>query len=118
MGEALDAEGWSPEAREAMGPRIAPFLTCIPETPEEAWVIEWVATSPGYRGKGLVRTLLQEIIARGRERGHAATQIGVLIGNAPAQRAYESAGFRVVDEKRHADFEQALGSSGIRRLLR
>lgn len=118
MGEALDAEHWSPGDREAMGARITPFLTCIPEAPEDAWVIEWVATSPRYRGKGLVRTLLHEILARGRERGHAVAQIGVLIGNTPAQHAYESAGFRVVDEKRHADFERALGSPGIRRMLR
>jgi ribosomal protein S18 acetylase RimI-like enzyme len=118
MGEAFDAEGWSAQDREAMGVRTAPFLTCIPDTKEDAWIIEWVATRPEYRGKGLVRALLEAILARGRERGHAQSQIAVLIGNTPAQRAYEGAGFRVVDEKRHPDFERAIGSPGIRRLLR
>lgn len=118
IGEALDAENWSPQEREAMGVRIAPFLTCIPEAAEDAWVIEWVATRPEYRGKGLVRTLLHEILDRGHERGHARSQISVLIGNTPAQRAYEGVGFRVADEKKHPDFERALGSPGLRRLLR
>jgi len=118
LGEALDAESWSEPQRDAMGLRISPFMTCIPETKEDAWVIEWVATLPAYRGKGLVRTLLHEVLARGKARGHAQSQIAVLIGNTPAQRAYESVGFRVADEKTHADFERAVGCPGIRRLLR
>jgi ribosomal protein S18 acetylase RimI-like enzyme len=64
-----------------------------------------------------VHVLLREVLARGRARGHEVLQIGVLIGNHPAQRAYEGAGFRVVDEKRHPDFEAALGCPGIRRML-
>lgn len=118
MGKAFDAEGWSPEQREAMGARIAPFLNCIPETAEDAWVIEWVATRPEYRGKGLVRGLLHAILDRGRAQGHTQAQIAVLIGNTPAQRAYEGVGFRVADEKTHPDFERAFGCPGIRRLLR
>jgi translation initiation factor 4G len=118
MGEAFDAEGWSDEQRQAMSMRIAPFLTCIPDTAEDAWIIEWVATWPAYRGKGLVRTLLHEILDRGRARGHAQAQIAVLIGNTPAQRAYEGVGFRVTDEKTHPDFERAVGCPGIRKLLR
>ena len=118
IGEALDAERWSEEERHGMNVRITPFLTCVPDTAEDAWIIEWVATWPEYRGKGLVRALLYEILDRGRERGHAQAQIAVLIGNTPAQRAYEGVGFRVVDEKTHPDFERATGSPGIRRLLR
>ena len=87
-------------------------------TAEDAWVIEWVATRPEYRGKGLVHALLHDILDPGRERGHAQAQIAVLIGNTPAQRAYEGVGFRVADEKTHPDFERAVGSPGIRRLLR
>lgn len=117
MTEAFDAECWTAEQREAMGSRVAPFMTCIPDTPEEAWVVEWVATKPEHRGKGLVRALLGEIVARGRQGGHDLLQVCVLIGNTPAQRAYESAGFRVVDETRHIDFETTMDCPGIRRLL-
>lgn len=118
MGEAFDAEQWTGQQREAMGGRMAPFMTCLPETAEDAWVIEWVATKPEHRGRGLARALLHAILAGGHARGHAQAQIAVLIGNAPAQRTYEGVGFRVADEKTHPDFAQAIGCPGIRRLLR
>ena len=118
MEEAFRAVGWTELQAGAMQERIVPFLTCIPETAEEDWVVEWVATRPEHRGKGLVKSLLQAILARGAERGHAQTQIAVLIGNTAAQRAYESAGFRVVDEKTSTAFEATFGTPGIRRMLR
>ena len=95
-----------------------PFLTCLPELPEEAWILEWVATRPEYRGKGLTRALLTAILDAGRQRGYKLAQIGVVIGNTPAQRAYEGAGFKVVDETRHPSFEATFGTPGLRRLLR
>lgn len=118
MGEALDAEGWDEQQRQAMGERFAPFMTCLPDTAEDAWVIEWVATRPEHRGRGLVRALLDAMLERGRARGHRQAQIAVLIGNTPAQRAYEGVGFKVADEKTHPEFERAVGCPGIRRLLR
>jgi len=118
MQEAFAGVGWTELQAGAMQERIVPFLTCIPETAEDDWVVEWVATRPGHRGKGLVKTLLQEILARGTATGHAQAQIAVLIGNTAAQRAYESAGFRVVDEKTSPSFEATFGSPGIRRMLR
>ena len=118
MFEALTAEGWTQPRMEAMQQRIAPFLTCVPELPEDAWILEWVATRPEHRGKGLTRALLQAIVDLGRKRGHKLFQIAVMIGNAPAQRAYEGAGFKVVDEKTHPAFEATFGMPGVRRLLR
>jgi len=118
MQEAFAAIGWTELQAGAMNERILPFLTCIPEAEEEDWVIEWVATKPAHRGKGLVKQLLQEILKLGAERGHARSQIAVLIGNSAAQRAYESAGFRVVDEKTSPQFEATFGIPGIRRMLR
>jgi ribosomal protein S18 acetylase RimI-like enzyme len=118
MQEAFTAVGWTELQAGALNERIVPFLTCIPEAAEEDWVIEWVATKPAHRGKGLVKALLQEVLKIGAERGHAQSQIGVLIGNTAAQRAYESAGFRVVDEKTSPQFEATFGIPGIRRMLR
>jgi ribosomal protein S18 acetylase RimI-like enzyme len=116
--EALTAEGWGPERLVALQQRLVPFLTCAPEQPDETWIVEWVATRPAHRGKGLVRELLRAIVDAGRRRGHGRFQIGVLIGNTPAQRAYEGAGFAVVDEKRDPAFEATFGGPGIRRLQR
>ncbi len=117
MQEACAGIGWGPAQGEALGARIAPFMECLPETPDDRWVIEFVATRPEHRGRGHVKALLEAVVARGRERGHTETQVAVLIGNHPAQRAYEGAGFRVVDEKRSPGFEATYVSPGIRRLL-
>jgi translation initiation factor 4G len=118
MVAGLGAEGWNEARIGGVQQRLAPFLTCAPEQPEDTWIVEWVATRPEHRGKGLVRALLRLILDAGRERGHHRFQIGVLIGNTAAQRAYEGAGFAVVDEKRHPDFEAAVGAPGIRRMQR
>jgi translation initiation factor 4G len=114
--EALGAEGWDGARLGAMLQRLGPFLSCAPEQPSPAWIVEWVATRPEHRGKGLVRALLQAVLEAGRRRGHALFQIGVLIGNTPAQRAYEGAGFTVVDEKRDDAFAATFGAPGIRRM--
>jgi len=45
-------------------------------------------------------------------------QVSFYIGNTPAQRAYEKAGFKYHDEKRHPDFEAEIGCPGMVRLLR
>jgi ribosomal protein S18 acetylase RimI-like enzyme len=118
MREAFAAAGWRDPQGGAMQERIAPFMSCVPEVPEDRWIVEWVATRPEHRGKGLVKELLQAILARGAERGHARFQVGVLIGNSAAQRAYEGAGFRVVDERTSPAFEATFGVPGIRRMHR
>ena len=78
--------------------------------------MENVATAPEYRRRGLVDRLLVEILGKGRERAATIADIGVLIGNDPAQRAYEKAGFEVTGEKRHPEFEAVYRCPGIRSL--
>ncbi len=112
------AAGWAgADVREAFR-RMAVFLGCLPEDAPGAWVVEWVATRPEFRRRGLVRDLLEAELEEGRRRGHEIAQIMILIGNTPAQRAYERAGFALADEKRSAEFESATGSPGLARLLR
>ena len=83
-----------------------------------AWVVEHVATKPEFRRRGLVERLVHEMLERGRERGATTADIGVLIGNNPAQRAYEKCGFAMVEEKRDEAFEAAYRSPGARLLRR
>jgi translation initiation factor 4G len=83
-----------------------------------AWVIEHVATHPEYRRRGLVDRLMHEMMDRGRERGATTADIGVYIGNDPAQRAYEKCGFTVVQEARDAEFERVYGCPGALMLRR
>jgi translation initiation factor 4G len=58
------------------------------------------------------------VLDRGRAAGFETAQITYLIGNRPAQRAYERAGFAVVDEKRDTQFEAVFGAPGTARMIR
>ena len=103
-----------PEANK----RAERVLCCMPEDTEVAWIIDSVATLPEYRRKGLVDRLLVAILDKGRQEGFKKAQISIYIGNQPAQRAYEKHGFKIVDEKRHPDFEAEIGSPGMALMLK
>ncbi len=110
----LGRSGPDPEA----GIRAARVLGCIPENVAAAWIIDSVATRPAYRRKGFVDRLLAAILEKGRQKGYRRAQINIYIGNLPAQRAYQKHGFKIIDEKRHPDFEAEIGSPGMVRMLR
>lgn len=103
-----------PEAIE----RGLTIMNVAPEHEPGVWIIEDVATRPEFRRRGLVEALMQEMMERGRKRGATVSDIGVFIGNDPAQRAYEKCGFRVISEKRDAEFEAVYGCPGVRMLQR
>lgn len=117
-----------PEANERIGrterdnaagfARAGSIAYCAPAHEDGVWIVENVATRPEYRRQGLVALLLDEILERGRERAATQADIGVLIGNDGAQFAYERAGFTVIGEKRHPEFEAVYGCPGIRALSR
>jgi translation initiation factor 4G len=111
--EAAEALGWTDDDMQDMGDRFGIAATCFPDTPEDRWIIEWVATLPEFRGRGIVSQLLLEILDRGRERGYDKAQIGYLLGNTPAQRAYERVGFKTVYDRRDPEFEAALQCPGM-----
>jgi ribosomal protein S18 acetylase RimI-like enzyme len=79
--------------------------------------VESVAALPGVRRRGITTMLLQVAVDQARKAGYARAQITVLIGNTPAQKAYEKVGFRPAGEKRAPEFEATYGSPGMRRLL-
>ena len=118
INNALEATGWSPEHRALSLIRMAPMGACVPESLPGTWVIEWVAALPEARGRGVAQALLQAILDRGRSAGYSKAQISYLIGNDPAQAAYERVGFTTVEEKRDADFEAAFRCPGIARMHR
>lgn len=98
--------------------RIKAFDLCKSERVPGAWIVEWVAARPEYQRRGLINALLSAILDVGRGKGASTAEISVLIGNDRAQRAYEKAGFSVVDEQRHPEFEAVVGCPGIRLLRR
>jgi RimJ/RimL family protein N-acetyltransferase len=58
-----------------------------------------------------VAILLEHALDAGRELGYRRAQISCLVGNDPAARAYEKAGFEVVEELVDPAFEALLGAS-------
>lgn len=118
MPEANRAAGRTDEELAAGWQRASSIGYCAPEHIDSAWVVENVATLPEYRRKGLVDRLLQEMLERGRSLGAEVADIGVLIGNDSAQRAYEKAAFTVTGEKCHPEFEAVYHCPGIRTMSR
>ena len=109
---------WSADHIQLLSVRTAPVNTCMPDSPPGVWIVEWVATTPEARGRGVANALLRQILQRGRDAGYSRSQISYLIGNTPAQAAYERIGFETVEERRHPDFEAAFGAPGIARMVR
>lgn len=114
--EVAQKVGWTHADLAATYGRMKPLLGCMPEEDDAAWSIEWVATDPDFRRRGLVGRLLDEELAAARGHGFRAAQLLILIGNEPARRAYEKIGFRVANEARTPEFEAALGCPGIARM--
>jgi ribosomal protein S18 acetylase RimI-like enzyme len=116
--QANEAVGRSDEEHAAGWQRAGSIILVAPEHAPGVWIVEHVATLPEFRRRGLVDRLLVRMLDEGRARGAAVADIGVLIGNDPAQRAYEKAGFKVTGEKRHPEFEAVYKCPGIRSLSR
>ena len=84
----------------------------MPDDLEEVWGVENVAVLPQYRGVGLTDRLFEHVLDEGRSRGFSRAQILCLIGNDPAQRAWERNGFQLQRERRSAEFEALFGCPG------
>ncbi|MDM7999008.1 MAG: GNAT family N-acetyltransferase [Dehalococcoidia bacterium] len=98
--------------------KLAAFMTCHSDFLPDAWVVEQVATRPEYRRIGAISKLLEAVLDRGRQLGFKRAQVSFYIGNTPGERAYQKAGFKYLDEKRHPDFERVIGSPGMIRYVR
>jgi translation initiation factor 4G len=113
MNEVAGQLGWGETEIGAMWGRSAYPFTCTIAAEDDVWAIENVATTVEHRGRGLASALISRALEIGRGRGFKESQISMFIGNAEARRAYERAGFRVVDERRSAEFERACGVAGL-----
>jgi translation initiation factor 4G len=98
--------------------KLVAFMTCHSDFLPDAWVVEQVATRPEFRRVGAISKLLDAVVDQGRMAGFKQAQVSFFIGNTPGERAYQKAGFKYLDEKRHPDFERAIGSPGMIRYVR
>ncbi len=118
MSEAADALGLPASEQSAIWQRGAYIFLCAMDGQDDCWTMENIATLPGYRGRGLTTALLERAAEDGRARGFKEAQITSFIGNQSAQRAYEKAGYRCIDEWRHPEFEAIAGAPGLRKFVR
>jgi translation initiation factor 4G len=108
----------TPEEMAAFEKNRVATDTCTIAHPEGAWGIELVGVLPDFRGRGVADRLLAAVLDRGRAQRHTLSSIIFEIDNDPAQRAYERAGFRVVEERLHPEFERVMRTPGLRRVER
>jgi len=66
--------------------------------------IKRVYVKPEARGRGVARRLIERAIREARVRGYSRLRLGTQNTAIPAQRLYESVGFRRIDAYRAGDF--------------
>lgn len=116
--EVAAVTGLAASELEAIRQRGAYTRGCWVQGGEGDWMIEYVATDPAYRGRGLMQALIERALDKGRDAGLSRATISFLIGNDPAERAYAKAGFVFADEKRDPAFEALIGAPGFRMFAR
>jgi ribosomal protein S18 acetylase RimI-like enzyme len=113
--EGVDAQ--DPDYVHRSGVLLSGLVMEDPGPPGPRWVIENVATRPEMRRRGLVDSLLHQLLGHGRERGFDDAQISVFIENERARRAYVKAGFEPLVEQRSDDWSREIGCPGTEMLL-
>lgn len=116
--ESLKLCGLEQADRASFWQRGAYMFSCTTRPDDDSAVVEVVATVPGHRGSGCTASLLSHALNEARDRGFRKVEVTCFIGNEPAQRAYERAGFQLVDERRNEIFESVSGAPGIRRFVK
>ena len=119
ISETARSLGWTAADVAEIWSRGAYVFSCAMSPDDhEVWVIENVACRPEHRGQGLAPALLAQALELGRARGFPDAQISFVIGNDAAERAYAKAGFSLIEERRHPDFQAAVGAPGLKRFGR
>jgi ribosomal protein S18 acetylase RimI-like enzyme len=118
LGDAFREIGIGREEGRAMYDRMQPYFRVNFPHPEDAWIVEHVAVFPKYRGNGVVQLLLDGILKKGLDLGYRHAELGMLIGNTPAQKAYEKAGFVAAEERTDPEFEKLFESPGMVRMVK
>jgi ribosomal protein S18 acetylase RimI-like enzyme len=117
LGRAMMEAGWTLDDLNGLVKRMEPFSRVEPAPPPGAWVLENAACFEEYRRQGHVTALFENAIEEGRALGREFAQLGVVIGNEPAIKAYTRLGFEIADEYRDPDFEKAVHAPGMYRMV-
>ena len=66
---------------------------------DEVMVLHVLAVHPDYRGKGLARRLVENVIEQERKAGKKALRLDVIENNTTAEKLYQKLGFRYIRTK-------------------
>ncbi len=64
---------------------------------EDTLMVHTLAVLPSYHGKGISGELVEEIKNIARDMGLKAVRLDLIVGNIPAQKLYERAGFTFIE---------------------
>lgn len=90
---------------------------CLPPSLPGTWIVEWVAVRHEYWRQGIASGLLQDGLAKGRQRALRQAQVSTYIGNQNAIATYEKNGFKTLRERRDPGFQAKFGVPGIVTLM-
>lgn len=110
--------GWSDVEQNLVKERTDKLLPCLPQVADGAWVMARGATKPEARRQGTATQLIGQMIAEAKGQGFGKIQANVYIGNGPAIKMCEKAGFTIIEEKPDEFFERMIGAPGMVSLSR
>jgi GNAT superfamily N-acetyltransferase len=74
--------------------QLYPLFSSTAARPRRLWLLNDLFVSPSARGGGVARALMERARRLGEETGAAGLELATARTNAPAQRLYESLGWR------------------------
>jgi ribosomal protein S18 acetylase RimI-like enzyme len=110
--------GWSEAEQNLVKERTDKLTPCMPAVIDGAVMIDRGATREDARRQGAASQLIEAIIAEAGEKGFSKVQVTVYIGNEPAIKLYEKAGFTISEEKSDEFFERVIGAPGMVSLVK
>ncbi len=105
--------GWSDAEQNLVKERTDKLVPCMPQIADGAFVVDRGATKPDDRRKGAATQLLEQMISEAKGQGFGKVQVNVYIGNEPAIKMFEKAGFSIAEEKPDEFFEKMIGATGM-----
>ena len=78
--------------------QLYPLFSSTAARPRRLWLLNDLFVSPSARGGGVARALMDRARRLGEETGAAGLELVTARANAPAQRLYESMGWRQDEE--------------------
>jgi ribosomal protein S18 acetylase RimI-like enzyme len=87
------------EERATLAARLAELHQASPPIAADTYFLAALAVDPAYRGLGIGRQLLVDLMEHARKSGHRKVRLDARADNQVALRLYDSCGFKKISEK-------------------